>query len=201
MNDADFANLFKSPPEQLARTGDLQAVAAYLFEEMRKADLRRLLFRGGSSATPATMVPDIGAKVSRTVQQLFNSGTPTAIQWNAEVYDQGDLHSTTVANTRLTAPVAGKYLVIAQIVWNADATGDRQSEIRKNGGAGPIGINNSLASAAGGAINPTHYIVTEIEMTAGDYLEVFGTQNSGGPLGVNGGDSYGSFFMARKVAD
>jgi hypothetical protein len=146
-------------------------------------------------------VPDIGAKVSKTAIQLFNSGTPTAIAWNAEIYDQGDLHSTTVNNTRLTAPVAGKYLVIAQIVWNADPTNDRQTEIRKNGGAGPIGIFNTLASAAGTAINPTHYIVTEIDMAVGDYLEVFGTQNSGGPLGVNGGDSYGSFFMMRKVAD
>lgn len=102
------------------------------------------------------------ALVTHSANQAISSGVTTTLAFDTELYDTAALHDSG-GNTKLTVPVAGKYLVYAGTAWGASAA-YRQTDIRLNG-------TTSVARASqtsDGVTNP--FVVLDLE--AGDYLEV-----------------------------
>lgn len=127
-----------------------------------------------------------------TTGTTLATATATLIPFDTESWDTDGCHSTSSNTSRLTAVTAGKYLVIAQISYAANATGQRYVTLRKNSAGSSSGgtLVDSLSCDAAASGSTSVFLVTEVWLsTAGDYLEVFGQQSSGGNLATNTGAS------------
>lgn len=138
-----------------------------------------------------------GCRVRMSAAQTLSNTTQTQITaWDTEDFDTDAFHDNATNPGRLTAPFAGYYLVVAHLVFAANATGQRKVIIRGS-------------KEAGEQVNPANTQGTErtgvsvsgiVSLTAGQYLYVAGFQGSGGNLDVQPQDSgeggYSSFEIA-----
>lgn len=120
------------------------------------------------------------AKLSDSSNQSINSGTPTAINWDGEVYDTNNFHDNVTNNTRITIGInmGGVYQFFAGLIFDTDAVGARKIGIRKNG---TTFIGSDRIDAAGA--DETHLTTVAIDDAAvGDYYELIALQESGSAL-------------------
>lgn len=119
--------------------------------------LSRLEISGVEASRPTASV-----KVTRsTAQSLSSAGT--IVSWDTADHEVGATTLWDVANpTRLTAPVAGTYLVVADIAAESDSTG--QITILRNGTA----VHNGTAPRFWTGSGSTSALV---RLSAGDYIE------------------------------
>jgi len=113
--------------------------------------------------------------------QSLNDSTITTINFDGEDIDTDALHTTGGSNSRISALLTGKHLVMGSIQWELNGTGARSAYIAVNGVT--TTLESSIPGMAGGN-NPTNSFVDLLSLTAGDYVELQGHQNSGGALGV-----------------
>lgn len=110
--------------------------------------------------------------------QSIPNNTYTKLQLNTENYDiQGEFDNAT--NYRFTATKAGKYLVIGQVGF--DSPGDNVpciGRLYKNGGA----LSVITTVQAGSTKNVTIPVPAILDLSANDYIELWGFQNSGGAV-------------------
>lgn len=131
-----------------------------------------------------TLDPFIGVKATKSGDQSLSNSTSTAITWDVEQYDTSAIHSTSTNTSRFTVPSGkgGYWQLNAVISFNTNASGSRYILVKKNGttDVGQVEFVASSASYNAGWYNATY------DLVAGDYLEIFGFQNSGGSLAVRG---------------
>ena len=120
---------------------------------------------------------------------MATSGSSQLILFDTEAYDTDTMHSTSTNTSRVTATTTGLYLVTAALGFAANTTGYRLAQIRKNS-AGAVGSGTRVAIASASAV-PTGATSLSfsayVQLTAGDYVEMFGLQNSGGALATVAG--------------
>lgn len=120
-----------------------------------------------------------------TTQSIPNGGTATPLAIDNGTFDPYGGHSNTVNNTRYTCQIGaqGYYFVIGSCGLAANATGNRVVQINKNGTNVPLGVVSGLAPAvANGSVQQVGALV---QLSAGDYIEIAGYQNSGGALNTS----------------
>lgn len=143
----------------------------------------------------------IAAKIHRTTSQPFVSGLEAAISFDQVVYDSPSpvyAMFNPLFPARLTAPAKGKYLAIANFNWDFNAVSLRRGVLYKNG-VTPIDLDDRNAQTAVG-VGTTNSLAMEVELDAGEWVEVHAAQFSGTtPLNVEGGVSYSPNFTMRKV--
>jgi hypothetical protein len=128
---------------------------------------------------PVDQGPVPGAKLQHSVNQTIPDNVDTAVVFDTELRDTGNLHNSTNPS-RLTASKAGVYLISANIAWtDADVDGARTIKILKNGGTPDLAREITVPSAGGR--NRYQAIATQEALGKGDYVEVFVQQNSGSP--------------------
>ena len=118
-----------------------------------------------------------------TTNQEIDTGSSTAVEFNAEIHDiTPGFHSTSVNPERITIPagMGGFYRIYAQLEWEANATGLRNLYVKLNGGATPIA--EIIADAT--AESMTQFTADAYLLDVGDYVTVEAEQNSGGGLDV-----------------
>jgi len=139
------------------------------------------------------------------VATTFISGTPNVVTLDAEIYDivqSGDtpMHDNATNNTRIVCRTAGKYEITGQVQIGSNATGVRTAQIRLNSagnaGSGTLLAINQQGAVSGGATS-VGIIPVEAVLSAGDYIEMFGTQTSGVNLTTVVGA--GLTFMRMKL--
>jgi hypothetical protein len=137
----------------------------------------------------------VGVKVYQTADQSMSNATFTAITFNSETFDTDGFHSTTTNTSRLTVPAgkAGYYLVIAQLAYNGNATGQRQAEVTVNGAGG---FGKFIQLNAGSSYVPQPKGTTILNLAVGDYVELNGYQDSGGSLSNYSG--VGQTFLSMQ---
>ncbi|HEY1179930.1 MAG TPA: hypothetical protein VGF17_27555 [Phytomonospora sp.] len=127
-----------------------------------------------------------------TIVSLPNA-TYTLIPLQSETFDVvqvGDagMHDLVVNNSRIYARTAGKYRISGQLVFAANATGVRIATVRLNaagligGGTGLLSTNQNALSSGTTAVPLPPDTFT---LAAGDYVEMFGYQNSGAALNTD----------------
>lgn len=125
-----------------------------------------------------------GCQAYNSTTQSINSGTFTALSLDSERWDTDAYHSNTVNNTRLTIPAgrSGQYRISgASHFTNGSASGGRFLRLVKNGVTFLRETGTSIVSAAHGFRGE---VSTEVFLSAGDYIEMQGYQDSGGALAV-----------------
>ncbi len=141
----------------------------------------------------------VSARAMANANQSIANNTLSALAFGAaDSYDTEGFHDTSVNNTRHTIPPGhgGKYHFLAGIQWAASATGVRQLSLRVNGGGGTI-----LGFVIWDAVSsgPTlMQVVGDATLAAGDYVEVFCQQSSGGALNSEWANGC-PFFSIVKV--
>jgi len=132
-----------------------------------------------SSGTPAFV--GVSAFDSLEAGQNISNATYTALTYNSENYDTDGFHSTSTNTSRLTIPTGkgGKYLITTFVNWDNSAGGYRIAVIYLNGTYNKaVGIETS-----GGYLGQNcSYTMT---LAAGDYIETYVYQNSGGTRNCN----------------
>lgn len=139
------------------------------------------------SSTPAFN----GARVT-CASQLIPYNTKTAVAWNTEDFDTNTYHDNSTNNSRMTVPSTGKYLVAANVIWDANVGGFRRIGFMVNATTDyvineiEVATANALAYVAATAI---------LNLTAGDYVQCMVTQTTtaAGSIYMIGGTSKSSF--------
>lgn len=139
--------------------------------------------------TVDAVVPDdrrVGEPVACRVRntsgaQSVPNAAWTAITFAAEDIDTSGMHSTSTNPSRVTAPVTGYYHVDGVIYWASGSPTQVQAAIRKNGSA-------TALPGLRGKVNPTSgqdsivRCAGVVLLNAGDYIELYGYQDSGAAL-------------------
>ena len=129
----------------------------------------------------ATSIP--AARVARTSAQGITSGTPSKrLNFTSERYDTAGLHSNSSNLSRLTAPVTGIYEVTAHVSWDINSSGSRHVGLAQNAGTDLAQEHLNANAAPGGLVDQN--ISTVARFTAGQFAEVFVTQDSGATRSV-----------------
>lgn len=157
------------------------------------------------SATDFLLSPP-AAFVFHSASITLSHATYAVIPMGGEAYEvvqagDSEMHSTSTNNSRVYVRTSGKWQISAQLGFAVNSAGDRLLNVRKNA-AGSIGGGVSLyvgttAPLTGQlttAITPT----LTVDLVAGDYVELFGRQNSGGNLATSTGAEY-TFLQLRWV--
>lgn len=119
-------------------------------------------------------------RAKKSAAQAFATGVETALTFDGEDFDTDAMHDNVTNNSRFTAPVVGKYRIFGHIEWASNATGLRFVQLTK-GGAFYNYV--SIVPAASGD-STIQVFESMVELSAGQYMEVYGMQNSGGDLNV-----------------
>lgn len=140
----------------------------------------------------------VGARVARATTQSIGNVTFTAFACDTEDFDTDGFHDNSTNNSRITIPagLGGRYLVLGGIEWTGSTAGERILSLRVNGtDAG--GWDRHVAGSTGEVGQNTSAVLT---LTAGDYVELFAYQSSGGSLTLNPAGGVGrSSFTAIKL--
>jgi hypothetical protein len=141
----------------------------------------------------------------KTASGALASATWDEINFGAEAYDSHAAHDNSTNNSRLVAPESGLYTIKAHLTFATDSAGIRGLDIRKNAaGVQTAGTDLDFRILPGNGTTQTRIGASvDAQLTAGDYVEVFAYQNTGGALNVEGNniaDTYLSFrWTARTV--
>jgi len=108
------------------------------------------------------------------------NNTETAVEFDQDVYDPDDLHSTTTNTDRITVKVAGVYICSAYASWQANNAGHRRITIK-------IGATVLTGNWAGGDANdPTiQGCAHQAELAEGDIVRMYAYEDSGSDLSLN----------------
>lgn len=110
----------------------------------------------------------------------------TLVTFDSERFDVDAMHNTSSNTGRFVAQRTGRYLFGCSIRWASNATGYRLLQARINsGGSGSGGT--ELAQCSNNPISGTYTqqtLSSYYTLTAGDYIEFFGFQTSGGALNI-----------------
>ena len=125
----------------------------------------------------------VGCSLTKNVDQTISTATDTALTWQAEIFDTDAFHSTSSNTSRITIPAGkgGKYEFSFALRWSGNATGYRNVSFYVNGSTGAI-INRVINLNASDPIMNGSVL---LDLSAGDYFELYVYQNSGGNLDVN----------------
>lgn len=178
-----------APPSAPASPSVGSGIAAGTFGTLTAAALAFLL------APPRCSVYQSAAGTFTT------SGTSYAVGFDTEAWDTDAMHSTGSNTSRLGATTSGLYVLQCQLAFAANATGIRSLDIRKNAAGNPASgtlLASSRVTAVSGVIT-TIPLTVDIQLAFGDYIELFGTQTSGGSLNSSAGIN-ATFAQLRWVA-
>lgn len=143
------------------------------------------------TASGWTGVHGLGARVFNSANISISNDSNTALTFDSERFDAGSFHSTSSNTSRLTVPVSGKYLVVGNAEFAANATGFRTLGIRLNATT-IIGASRSTSPGAAGTLLN---VAAVYEMAAGAYVELMAYQNSGGSLNILANSAFSPEFM------
>lgn len=120
------------------------------------------------------------AKVVRTTNlSLATSGTIQVVPFESALVNRNTLWAVATPS-RITVDKPGTYQISAQVEFAASATGDRELAIRKNGVAADLLKVTIKSATLANDLSLTGYL----QLTVGDYVELYANQTSGGALNL-----------------
>lgn len=165
-----------------------------------------LLERSTSAAWQSVGTSSYYAEVTNSAPLSLANATWTLITWDTETFDPSGLHSTVTNKGRINVPVTGKYFAVFQVAFNASGAGDRFVSIEKNGngvesGAGATRLGVMQPGAPSATFQGFFPLIWFGSLTAGDYIEAFAYQSSGGALNFAHGALWEPYFALIYVGE
>ena len=118
-----------------------------------------------------------------TTAQTLTTDTVTAITLNSEAdgFDTDTLHDTVTNNTRITAAIAGKYLIVGGAAWEAEATQTERLILLEINATTVLAQQRSVNEATR---NPYQALCDVASLAAGDYVELYARHQHGADTDV-----------------
>lgn len=131
--------------------------------------------------------------------QAIVTATETGLAFNSERFDNDTMHSTATNTDRITANTAGRYLLISNGQFAANATGYRQWDIAISVGPAYVGMEilPVVSAAAATVMNVATYYAAAVT----NYFYTSVIQTSGGNLNVDSSGNYSPEFMAHWMGN
>jgi len=142
----------------------------------------------GANYQIASELVTIRAKAFRATNQVVATGTSTKIEWNSEEYDSADAFNT--GTYAFTAPRAGTYTVLVQVMIDNGVTGTISQDLDKNG----TSIPNSVAITGTAQQAPQYGNL--LVLAQGDVITSYITQTHGSNRSILASARYA--FIAIK---
>ena len=160
-------------------TGSLRYVGAEIYE----TDTARIWTWNGSAWVP-TGGSAPRCSLYRSGTQTISDTTLTALTWDSEYWDSDTLHSTSSNTSRITIPtgLGGIWQFTYTCTFAGFGVGERQTFLQANGWGRRFASHDQAPSSGSGCQNTS---TCAISLAAGDFIEVWCYQNSGGALFVN----------------
>lgn len=128
-----------------------------------------------------------GAGVYLDAAQSTTSGVGTTIFFDQEITDTDTIHDNVTNPGRLTVPSGvTKIRLISQVTFEVNSAGLRTVQINKNGGVTYVGSGKYVRKPNSTERTVLKATTAVINVTAGDYFELFVTQDSGSAVNVVG---------------
>lgn len=175
IQDADF----KTGAELVAAGGTISELtnddkiyvtASSIFKTLKQAIIDGDIGGGGGGTIPMV-------SMAASTQSVPNNATTKYALQNTN-FDTGGMADPTT-NFRINIIVTGTYWIHGAVYWAANNNGVRQVAIYQNGIGGTIIAFNDIAGGIGNTVQECNNLV---QLTAGDYLELYLVQTSGGAL-------------------
>jgi hypothetical protein len=158
---------------------------------------------GLSMAAPVYEQPR--AKAHRSANFTTDAGGAwEVVGFDSETFDTGAFHSNSTNNSRFTIPEDGQYRVTVNAVWAANPTGSRRIAVEKNAaGVKGDGVEVLPPFAAAGCdyTYQGQSVSFSTGLVAGDYLELFVSQNAGTGLSLIGTATRYTSFLIERIGD
>lgn len=137
--------------------------------------------------------------LAKSATQTLTTAVVTAVTWDVESFDTDGAHSTVTNSSRFTAVTAGYYRLDAGVEWQGNTTGLRDLAFRVNA----VATDYLAAHVAGLAANWTQNVggILPVRLVAGDYIELYATQSSGGNLTVGPGTAARTFLTIEYLGN
>jgi hypothetical protein len=130
-----------------------------------------------------------GALVNKTTGQSITNVTTTPITWDAESYDLGGWHSTSVDNSRLTVPSGVTLVRVQANIEMPSGTAQTVLGLTKNGSSVPGAFNGDDQYAAS-RVRFLNGMSAPLAVTPGDYFEATVYNSTGSQSLPNGNHSW-----------
>ena len=150
----------------------------------------------GGTLVTASLPTVPSCRVYNSAALAQASGTSdVALTFDSERFDTDTMHSTVTNTGRITFTTAGKYYVVLNIQWEANATGQRAIGIRLNGTTTIA----SFRTPANTADTLNFHVSTLYDFAATDYVEAVVWQNSTVELDIALAANFSPEFTAFRV--
>jgi hypothetical protein len=142
-----------------------------------------------------------GARVRRTAAQSVANNATLVVPYDTVDFNVGGVYNA-AQPTRMTAPIPGRYLIVATARWQNNDQGRRTIALEVNGTAAQIARSNVSPYSAGGVnpLQPEQTAQAVYKLNAGDYVEVWAYQDSGVALGLLSAIDNGVTFSMQWLA-
>lgn len=122
----------------------------------------------------------------------------TTLTFNSERFDTDTIHDTSTNSERLTCKTAGKYIIVGNAFFAANAGGDiRWIRIFYNN-TNNIGIAPGIDNVNSAAMMN---VCTIYDLAVNDYVTLGVYQDSGGALNITAAGNYSPEFMMIRIGD
>jgi hypothetical protein len=159
----------------------------------------------GSAATSARRdhkhaltVPttDVSCLIYNDASQSIADGATAYLDFDQEYFDTDTLHDPSSNPSRITINEAGLYLIVVNLKFAGNTTGDRLARVIKN--RSEI-ITGASCEGITGFSDTSLNFSTIVSLAADDYIEVNAGQNSGGALDVSYAAEWTPNFGVSKI--
>lgn len=133
----------------------------------------------------------------------------TLVPFDAELFDivqavdaATPMHDVATLNSRLVFRTAGKYEISGQLTVTANTTGARNVNVRMNAAGSNVGgtsLYTGTTAPVTGTVTAVPIPQLVLPFGIGDYVELFGFQNSGGTLATINGQN-NTFLRVKRVS-
>jgi hypothetical protein len=150
-----------------------------------------------SWATPAG-ASFVGCLAQKSGSQTIANATQEKLTFaDTDVYDTDGFHDPASNSSRITIPagLGGYYLVYGLVGWDASTAGRRVLYITKNNTA-TLRVTGGFSTATN-TVYPSQELMTVVNLSATDYVELEVLQTSGGNLNTDNGIAAHQFGVVK----
>lgn len=137
---------------------------------------------GGTDPATWTQLPaGRSARVFNASNFSAANASVVILTWDSEDWDSDAFHSTVSNTSRLTAPVTGKYLILATLRASTGLPAGKliAPSLHKNGNT-PVALGVAVVYSPVNGATPSAGLAALVSLAAGDYVELAVFQDSGG---------------------